>query len=134
MSIDVTTTRLYHWYEEVWNKGNAAAIDELLAPEVIAYGLGPGEYMQGTAAFKESYAGFGSMFSDVHVHIDAVMVNGDMETALCHVTASSVPGKKPLAFKGLCMAKFENGQIVKAWNYFDFLKMYEQLGYQMTVA
>jgi hypothetical protein len=27
------------WFEEVWNKGRAEAIDEMMAGECVAYGL-----------------------------------------------------------------------------------------------
>ena len=33
-----TNTILHCWFEEVWNKGRAELIDEMIAPEAIAHG------------------------------------------------------------------------------------------------
>ena len=32
-------TILHRWFEEVWNNGRAELIDEMIAPNDIAYGL-----------------------------------------------------------------------------------------------
>ena len=32
-------TILHRWFEEVWNKGKAELIDEMIAPECVAHGL-----------------------------------------------------------------------------------------------
>jgi len=38
------------------------------------------------------------------------------------------PTGKKVAFTGLCIARVKNNQIVEAWNNFDFLSMYQQVG------
>jgi predicted ester cyclase len=35
---------------------------------------------------------------------------------------------RAVAFDGMCIARVRDGQIVEAWNNFDFLSMYRQLG------
>jgi predicted ester cyclase len=35
---------------------------------------------------------------------------------------------KPAVFSGMCIARIRDGQIVEAWNSFDFLTFYQQLG------
>ena len=32
-------TILHRWFEEVWNNGRTEVIDEMIAPNAIAYGL-----------------------------------------------------------------------------------------------
>jgi predicted ester cyclase len=32
----------------------------------------------------------------------------------------------------MCIARIENGKIAEAWNNFDFLSMYQQLGMQLS--
>ena len=32
-------TILHRWFEAVWNKGRTEVIDEMIAPNAIAYGL-----------------------------------------------------------------------------------------------
>ncbi len=42
------------------------------------------------------------------------------------------PPSKAASFTGMCIARIENGKIAEAWNNFDFLSMYRQLG--MTLS
>lgn len=37
---DENVALTYRWFEEVWNKGRAEAIDEMFAADGIAHGLG----------------------------------------------------------------------------------------------
>ncbi len=39
------------------------------------------------------------------------------------------PTGKPVDFTGITIARVENGQIVKGWNAFDFLALYQQIGW-----
>jgi predicted ester cyclase len=56
--------------------------------------------------------------------------------AHCHVTARHIgptlggpATNKPVQFWGMCIARVRDGQIVEGWNCFDFLSMYQQLGW-----
>ena len=35
---------------------------------------------------------------------------------------------KPVAFEGMLMFRVRDGKVVEAWNSFDFLKMFQQMG------
>jgi hypothetical protein len=49
------------WFEEVWNKAREGAIDELLAADGIAHGLGEaGQDLRGPAEFRKFYRQFRS--------------------------------------------------------------------------
>jgi predicted ester cyclase len=39
-----------------------------------------------------------------------------------------LPTNKPVEFTGLTIVKVKDGKIVEAWNQFDFMKMYTQIG------
>lgn len=55
------------WYEEVWNKGRAEAIDEMLAADGIAHGLtdDPAKPLKGPADFKPFHEMFRGAFADI---------------------------------------------------------------------
>jgi predicted ester cyclase len=124
-------TVLYNWFQQVWNESRKDAIDQLATPDVIANGLGPEGRIQGVEAFKNFYDEFRSQLKNVNVLVKDVITQDDMETALCKVTGTDIASGKSVEFSGLCMVRIVNGKISEAWNHFDFLKMYEQLGFSL---
>jgi predicted ester cyclase len=129
---DLSTTVLYKWFDQVWNNGRREAIDEMTTSDVIANGLGPEGRLRGVESFKAFYDDFKSRLTNIKVTVENVVAEGNMETALCNVTATDIASGKNVEFTGICMAKIANGKISEAWNNYDFLKMYEQLGYSLS--
>lgn len=130
-------TLLHRWFEEVWNKGREEAVDEMLAEDGIAHGLSDaaGETVRGTEAFKVLHRAFRNAFPNIHIEIEEIVTEGDKIAAVCRVTATHkgkglgvLPTNKPVEFTGLTIVKVKDGKIVEAWNQFDFMKMYTQIG------
>jgi len=126
------TTVSFKWFQEVWNEGNRNSIDELLTKDVIAHGLGPAGQIQGVEGFKQFYDDFRNQLKNVHVLVEDVICQDDLEASLCKVTGVDAISGKKVEFSGICMVKIENGKIAQAWNHYDFLKMYQQLGFALT--
>jgi predicted ester cyclase len=129
-------TALEYWFEEVWNKRNFAAIDELWAPDKKAHGLAgtDGGQVDTVAAFKTFHKDFLSAFPDLHIHIEDTVSEGDKTVARLLVTGTHTgpglrvaPVGKAVQFAGMCMARVKDGLVVESWNNFDFMSMYEQL-------
>ena len=57
-----------------------------------------------------------------------------MQTARTTVSAIHTETGKDVKFMGMCMIKIEDGKIAQAWNNYDFLNLYQQLGQQLTAA
>src|SRR5262245_47870253 len=78
------------WFEELWNNGNEETIDRLYAVDGIAHGLPSldGSLIQGWEAFRFFFRSFRSAFPDIRVDVTQTVTNGDMTTALCHVTGT----------------------------------------------
>jgi len=134
-------TLLHRWFEEVWNQKRASTIDELLADDALGHGLiGPdGKEVRGPTAFKPFHQHFCSAFPDIHIAVEEVLQDGDRLVARCSVTGthrgSNLPmaaTNKPVSFTGICIVRIEDGKIAEAWNNFDFLTMYQQLGMQLS--
>jgi steroid delta-isomerase-like uncharacterized protein len=131
------TTIVHEWFEEVWNKADPAAIDRLFAKDGIARGL-PGKNgpdIRGPEEFKEFHAAFLKAFPDLRVEVLDVVSDGEKHAARCHVTGTHKgdglgvgPTGKRVHFEGIGIARVKDGQIVEAWNNFDFMGMYQQLG------
>ena len=125
-------TLVFRWFKEVWNDSRKEVIDELLKDDVTAHGLGPEGKTHGLDAFKQFYDDFRSQFKDVHVIVEDVISEDDIETARCSVKAIHIPSGKEVNFTGMSMAKIEDGKIAESWNSFDFLTMYQQAGFALA--
>lgn len=127
------------WFEQVWNAGDEAQIDRLMAPGARFHGLpsADAEPIVGPAAFKPLFRAFRQAFPDMRIELLHIACEGRFVATHCLVTGShtgSGPGPEVLAtgrtikFVGMAFAAIENGQIQEGWNCFDFTSMNQQLG------
>ena len=60
--------------------------------------------------------------------IEDVIAQDDMESARTIVNVIHTATGKNVSFSGICMVRVKDGKIADAWNNYDFLNMYQQLG------
>ncbi|MCC2669987.1 MAG: hypothetical protein K0Q72_2458 [Armatimonadetes bacterium] len=123
------------WFEEVWCRHRADAITEMMAPDVIAHGLGDGtDPFRGPEPFVEFHRKFCGAFPDLHLAVEDVLGDGDL-TAV-RFTASGThsgagldlpPTGRPVRFEGMAFTRWQDGRIVEGWNLVDFPTMTRQL-------
>jgi len=125
------------WFEEVWNKGRAEALPEMFADAGIAHGLSddPANPLRGPAGFVPFHAQFREAFPNIEVVVEDQIAEGDRVATRCSVrgkhTGDSLglaATQSPVDFTGITITRIKDGKIVEAWNNFDFMKMYRQLG------
>src|SRR5262249_49600017 len=124
------------WFDEVWNQGREEAIDRLMSANAVAHDLPTpdGLPLQGPAAFKPFFHRFREGFPDLRIDVTRTVTEGETVTAHCRVTGThsgngfGAPTGNPIQFNGMCIARVQNGQIVEAWNEFNFLAFYQQIG------
>ena len=125
------------WFEEVWNKGREDAIDEMFAADGVAHGLTEegDKTMRGPEQFKPFYRAFRSAFPDLEIVVEDTIAEGDKLAARCTVRGKHQSDSLGFAatglttdFTGITIVRIERGKIVEAWNNFDFMRMYKQLG------
>lgn len=127
-------TIVREWFEQVWNQADESAIERLLSPTAVGYGL-PGGPMRGAAAFTPYARGFRSAFPNLNIEILRTATEGHLCAAHCRVTGThrgdglgfAATGRE-MAMEGMVFIRVEGGLIQEAWNSFDFLSMYQQLG------
>jgi predicted ester cyclase len=124
------TPRLQQWFDEVWNNANEHFIEDLLHSDAIIHGLGTDNEKYGHEAFKPFYKNFRESFPVVHVALKPIFNNDEFEAADCDVTATNAEGKN-VQFTGITIARFRDGKLVEGWNGFDFMSMYQQLGFEL---
>jgi steroid delta-isomerase-like uncharacterized protein len=123
------------WFESVWNKQDESAIDRLLHPEALAHGPGA-QPIRGPEQFKIFSRLFKTAFGNMRIQVERTVAQGDIVVALCHVTGTHVGDSlggpatgKDVDFRGTTTFRVSDGKIVEGWNTFDFLTMYQQLGW-----
>jgi steroid delta-isomerase-like uncharacterized protein len=125
------------WFEEVWNKGSEDAIDEMMDEECIANGLTgeSGQAPRGPSEFKPFFRKFREAFPNIAVSVEDVVAEGDRVAARCSVrghhrgdSLGFAATEQPVEFTGMTIVRVRDGKIVEAWNNFDFMTMFQQLG------
>lgn len=128
---------VHRWFEEVWNKGRTDAIEEMLAEEALVHGLSDesGAPLRGTADFRVFHQNFHSAFPDIQVTVEDALADSDRVAVRCTVrgqhtgdTLGFEATAKSAEFSGITIARIQDDKIVEAWNNFDFMSLYKQLG------
>ncbi|HXS01529.1 MAG TPA: ester cyclase [Pyrinomonadaceae bacterium] len=125
------------WFDEVWNKGRAEAIEEMFDEYGIAHGLSedPANPITGPRDFRPFHTLFREAFPNMMIVVEDMIAEGDKVAARCSVHArheGEFLGKSatdsPVEFTGITIVRIENGKIVEAWNNFDFMTLHRQVG------
>lgn len=122
------------WFHEVWDLGDESAIDRLMATDGAVHGLGAP--IRGAEEFKSYFRTMRNALGDLEVKVLRTVVQDDLVAAHCHVVARHVGDAlggpatgKPVEFFGMTIVRVAGGKLVEGWNCFDFLTMYQQLGW-----
>ena len=126
------------WFDGLWNDADETTIDRLLHPDGVVHGLTDAGPLRGRDAFRPFYRAFRAAFPDLRVELLDVVEQGDRATAYCRVRGvqhGDLPDcaatRRPVDFTGFAMVRVADGFAAEAWNCFDFLTMYRQLGMEL---
>jgi steroid delta-isomerase-like uncharacterized protein len=121
---------------EVWNRGNVALIDELVAPTFVRSSPPElAEEVRGRAAFKQLVRRYRTAFPDLQVTTNATIAERDM--IVTGWTAQGThqgpflglaPTGRPVRVVGIAILHFAGGHISEARVSFDVGSLREQLG------
>jgi len=118
--------------EEVWNKGNLTAGDEIIATYYVLHEAA--RDINGLEAFKLFSAGFHTAFPDAHFDIDDVIIEGD-KVVLRYTFIGKHDGDylgiastgKEVTATGIRFSRVAGGKLQETWNYIDKLSILVQL-------
>ena len=124
------------WFEEVWNGGRIGAVDELLSPEGLGFGLaGPGTEIRGPEGLKPFVRNLRDAFPDLHIAVEDMVAEGDKVAIRFRVTGThqgnglGFPAThRPIDITGMTIIQVADGKLVHGWNNWDQLGMMQQLG------
>ena len=123
------------WFEEVWNRQNTSAIDEMLAPDCVAYGLpDPDAVLRGPEAFKQVHAAFCDAFPDIQIEVNDVIAAGDRVAARWRATGTHsgeglgfTPTGKRIVLDGATIVVIRDGRMQEGWNMMDMGHLFSTL-------
>jgi predicted ester cyclase len=115
------------WFEEVWNRGDDAAIDAYLAPDGVIHAVDEaGADAVGPEAFRAFHRRFLAAFSDIRMTLHEVIEQGDLAAArfTAELTHSGEglgvpPSGQRLTLRGMAMLRARDGKAVEGWNEWD---------------
>ena len=120
--------------DEVFSKGNLAAVDELVADDFVDHSPPP-DVPPDKAGMKQIVEMFRSAFPDLIVTVEDMVAEGD-KVAVRVVTHGTHQGElmgiaatgRTVAFNEQHFVRISNGKLVEHWGVEDNLGMMQQLG------
>jgi predicted ester cyclase len=74
----------------IFNVGDFLVVDETCSKDIVVHVPGIAEDLKGIEAFKGFMKSFQEAFTDVHLHVDDMHVEGDIVDAHATITANNV--------------------------------------------
>jgi steroid delta-isomerase-like uncharacterized protein len=124
------------WFEEIWNHRRFDVIDELMGDPCVIHDAGtrPGDVHR-PAEFRAIAEALHRTISGIHIEIEDVLADGEQAVIRCLVTGTHTgdglgvrPTNRPVRIRGMAWARWRDGKLAEAWNSFDLLSLYEQIG------
>lgn len=119
---------LVDWFRRVWIDGDLAAIDDYFAPgDAVAAGILTGGRI-GAEDYRALVPAIRAQLRDIDGTMNRVIEDGDWLCAHYTMRALSAHSTTPVEASGLLMMRIADGKVREAYNSFDFLPFFEQLG------
>jgi steroid delta-isomerase-like uncharacterized protein len=120
--------------EDVWGRGDQAALEELLDPDFVDHDALPGQ-PPGREGHKQILAAFRSAFPDLNVTTEDIVAEGDKVVSRWTARGTHqgellgiAPTGNGVTIKGIDVLRVAEGRIVERWAQFNDLEMMQQLG------
>src|ERR1700693_4894801 len=139
MSTEENKAIVRNMFEEVFNKGNLAAVDQLFAPNIVAHldypsNLPvPAEYQLSLEELKQVVSQFRTTFPDLHYTVELQVAEGDMVVTRVTARGTHTGEYRGLTYKGIPptgkqvtwtetqIFRIADGKLVEQWSNEDDL-------------
>ncbi len=136
MSTETNKALVRRYVDEVSNRRNLAAIDELIAPDYLHHSDAGNVFeLRGPAFIQSEVSVISAAFADAHWTIEDLMAEGDR--VVYRWTATGVhqgefrgiaPTGKAVMLRGITILRIENGKLAERWGSADMVGLLQQLG------
>lgn len=121
--------------DEVWNRGNLDAANEMLASDFVNHATGLLEETTGSEGIKTFFGALRSAFPDLTFTIEDHIAEGDRVVTRWSAVGThkgdfqGIPATgKRVQISGTDIDRIENGKIAECWMSMDELGLLQQLG------
>jgi steroid delta-isomerase-like uncharacterized protein len=109
------------WYEEVWNKGNVAAVDDFLAPTYVGHTVGAPD-VKGSDDVKQRVVALATAFPDRRLTVEDIIAEGDKAAVRYTLRGTHrgefmgiAPTNKELRWTGMAIFHIRDGKFQEIW-------------------
>jgi predicted ester cyclase len=127
------------FYEEIFNKRNVNAIDELCVPNFVDHSAMPGQ-PPGTEGLKKTFAMYLKAFPDIQMKVEEMIAERDLVAIRFSGGAThkgelfgTAPTGKKIKFNGIDFVRYANGKAVEAWHQGDDVLAMMQIGIKLPM-
>jgi steroid delta-isomerase-like uncharacterized protein len=122
-------------FEDVWNRKNLNAIDDLIAADYVHHDPSSPAVPRGPEGYKQFVNSYMNAFPDAHFDIHDEFTVGESEitrwtvagTHKGELAGTPATGRR-FSVTGISIARIANGKITESWNNWDALGLMQQLG------
>ncbi len=116
------------WMRRVWNEQETSVIHEMFKVDGTADGLG--QQLVGPKDFEVFHAQMLTLIDNVDVQVIKHFQDGSWSSAYCSLECTDRnDSSRKVRITGNVLLRIEDDTIIEAYNHFDFMGMFEQLGY-----
>jgi steroid delta-isomerase-like uncharacterized protein len=133
MTADETRAVIRRCIDELWNRGNSDATDQMYAAHCSFHD--PTFPVDGVAGLREQVRGLRTAQPDLHMDVHDVLVDGDMTATRWTLGGTArgefrgIPGTgKTYVMSGMTMDKWDGDRVVEEWVNYDALGALQQIG------
>ncbi len=127
-------------FEEIFNKGNLAFVDEAYTDDAVIHDAVVPDIPAGPSGVRKYLRTYAGPVPDFHFEVTELIADGDMLAA--HWTAGgthagsllSLPATgRHMEARGVSIYRMEEGRIAEAWNYWDVIAMLRSMGLEFKL-
>ena len=122
---------------EIWNKGNLAVINEIIAIHYVRHMPAGVEY-RGREGYKEHVLSYRKPIPDIYIKMDIMISEGDYVVVLYSWTGTHTgegigpPTGKKVSGTSVLIHRLAGGKMVECWLESDSLSFMQKLGYKLV--
>jgi steroid delta-isomerase-like uncharacterized protein len=121
--------------DELWTKGNLAAVDRLYSDNCVLHDLGSPEDIRGRDGVKQFARAYRATLPDLQCTVEDVVAEGDKVAArwISRGTHKGdfmgiAPTGKQVTFRGIQEFRISNGRIEEEWAAFNTVGALQEIG------